>query len=117
MAVIDKKVQRAHRHLRIHIRRKARVWQRLDIDSRERTFSAGYHDRLVELLNDNTHFAQLRRDSFQMLGDDVVYVKLAACRSGGDHKGARLNHIGNNRIFTAMQRFHTIDFNDIGTFQ
>ena len=66
----------------------------------------------VVFLNIDAHVKKLGGNRFQVLGNDVVYVKITLrCRSS-NHKGSRFDHVGNDGIFTTVQFFHTVDLDN-----
>ena len=50
-----------------------------------------------------------------MLRQHIFNNYIAACHSRGDHVGACLNTVGNNRIISAVQLLHALDADGIRT--
>lgn len=50
-----------------------------------------------------------------MFWDDVLYDNVSARCGGGDHKGSRLDLVGNDRIGCPAKRLNAADFYDVGS--
>ena len=85
----------------MHIGGEARVGLCFDVDIMKLARGA-YKDRIIVFLNLHAHFRELCAHAFHVLGDHRFDQNLTACCRRRDHEGSRLDHIGNDRIITAV---------------
>ena len=104
--------RRQGHELSLHIGREAGIGQGLDVG---RTHGQMPDDpNAVDILDDlGPYFLQFRHDGLQMLRQSVFYEHVAAGHGRADHKGARFNSVGNNRMRRASQLLDAFDADDI----
>ena len=94
------------RKLRVHIGGESRIGKSLYVYLFQR-FDLFNNDGVIKLLYDHTHFLELCRDAFHMLGYYVLYTDFSAGCGNSRHKCSCFYHIGNYCIRTTVERFHT----------
>ena len=71
-------------------------------------------DAVIELLDVHADLPHFTGDRFQMLGDNIGDQHVATGRSGGDHKGAGLDLVGDDGVNSAVKLLYAANLDDIG---
>ena len=101
-----------HRDLRLHIRRKSRIRQRLDMCV-DQPLVRRHPDRVVRDLHLTSDLLQLRRQRLQMLRNDIVDCDIAAGRRRRKHIRPGLDLVRDDGIFRPVQLLHAADADHI----
>ena len=106
--------RKCNSHLRLHIRRKSRIRQSLDVCMSLYRFS--YHtDCIIKFNHFTADLNELGRNSFQMLRDHIFHHDIPSGCCCSTHKSTCFDLIRDNRILGSMKLAYATDTDSICT--